>query len=199
MPTMSTPDRYLASGGSARQSPAPDGETSSSSGHSDDFSDMFDWDLYHAADGIVTNVTTPSELSAHGRVDASPPDFSPIGSDSDGDISMSDVGTEVPYALKWPGLSGPPPTRHEDIHIPDSPHLAYSRPSLLSSRTMSPVGRCPQLAPPVPSQKKPRVLGSPDKTNQVRELGSCYHCKRNKSAVGYPPIPLSPFVPSTAC
>ncbi|KAK4170271.1 hypothetical protein QBC43DRAFT_305725 [Cladorrhinum sp. PSN259] len=190
MPTMSTPDRYLASSGSARQSPVPDLETASSSGHSDDFSDIFDWDLYHAS-GSMTNVTTQSELWAHGRVAASPAnlsDLSPIGADVDGDIEMSDVRAEVPHTLMWPELSSPPPTRDKDIHIPlDSPPFAYRglyRPSPppSSHSEMSPVGRGPQHAPQAPSQKKPRVLGSPEKTSQVRELGACYHCKRNKSA-----------------
>ncbi|KAK3996852.1 hypothetical protein QBC44DRAFT_316701 [Cladorrhinum sp. PSN332] len=193
MPAMSTPDRYLAFGGSVRLSPVPDLETASSSGHSDDFSDMFDWDAYDAS-GSMTNVTTQSEGSAHGRVAASPAspasssDLSPIGADADGDIEMSDVRTKVPHAsIPWPELSSPPP-RDKDLHIPlDSPPLAYRalyRPSPPpSSHTeMSPVGRAPQHAPHAPSQKKSRVLNSPEKTSQVRELGACYHCKRNKSA-----------------
>ncbi|KAK4231709.1 hypothetical protein QBC38DRAFT_465361 [Podospora fimiseda] len=193
MPAMSTPDRYLALSGSVRLSPVPDLETASSSGNSDDFSDMFDWDLYDA-NGSMTNVTTQSEGSAHARVaasPASPSDRSPIGADADGDIEMSDVRAEVPQPhamFPWPGLSTSPPPRDKDLHIPlDSPPLAYrglSRPSPpLSSHTeMSPVGRAPQRAPQAQSQKKSRVLGSPEKTSQVRELGACYHCKRNKSA-----------------
>lgn len=170
-----------------------DQETASA--QSDDFSDIFDWDLYahHAA----TDVTTQSDVPSERKPAARPPLLKPAGPaatahDIDGDCLMSDAGSQEPQPSNvWPIISDPTPPRDLSIHLEASPPPSpftedqgapSGTPQGQTSAEMHLVGQ-PQTASS-PSQKKTRIVKSPEETSQVRDIKACYHCKMNKSKVG---------------
>ncbi|KAL2023223.1 hypothetical protein VTK56DRAFT_3346 [Thermocarpiscus australiensis] len=153
---------------------AADQETASTSGQSDDFSEIFDWDKYTSSE--PTDVTTQSDVP-------SPGSSATTDSSREDDCPMLDV--QPPHV--WPRISGPHPPRDEDFHLDPSSPAEGQRGSPRPAQgpgTREMVSRG-QPQPPSPTgQKRTRIIRDLMETNQVRDVRACYHCKMNKSKAG---------------
>lgn len=144
-------------------------ETVSISARTDDFSDVFDWDLYYARRKSTTDVTSPSSnVPSEGRPAAG------ISSHQE-DSPMPDVAPHDPKPPHvWPRVPDPQPPRDLEVQLESSPSPSPATEMRVGGYAHIPSG---------PDQKRTRVVVNPGKTNEVRQAGSCYYCKMSKTGV----------------
>ncbi|KAL2158070.1 hypothetical protein VTH06DRAFT_4880 [Thermothelomyces fergusii] len=144
-------------------------DTASSSG-----SEFIDWDKW---DHDTRATTLPSEGEiADTKVLPAEGATAPANDPSHVEDTHTQEGpTHEPQSLLFPAVHGPDPPRPDTI----PPELLFSQQPPRETAPEEP----PQLCSP--SGRRTRHVHDLEKTNMVRKLGACYHCRISKTACGY--------------
>ncbi|KAL2199332.1 hypothetical protein P885DRAFT_30913 [Corynascus similis CBS 632.67] len=146
--------------------------TASTSTPSEDYSDFFDWDAYF--DRVETDVTTaPSVGKLTNGSSILTHATTPVASHAEDSPMQDALDQEYEPPNVWPKVSDPPPSRDTNISLEASLSPQASGEMQLEKQTQ---------VPSASSQKGTRIIKDLDKTNKVRELRACYHCKMNRKA-----------------